>query len=142
MVHDFLQMPLQVDLVTRQKPLKRCSLYESVAGMIHLVLTTRFGEIKCDESFGNELWEHDFENIDNVQAFKDRLSESLRRAISVHEKRLTDVKINIGFEQVLTTLYNRRVRQRIEINLEGVLSKTNEEFTYHDVFFTGPLSYF
>jgi len=142
MANDFLQIPFQVELVTRQKHLKRCSLSESVAGMIHLITITRFGENKQDESFGNELWENDFETIDNIQAFKEKLSESLLKAVIRHEKRLTAIKVGVGFEQVLTTVYNRRIRQRIQITIEGTLCKTNEQFTHHEVFFMGPLSYY
>jgi len=142
MANDFLQIPVQTDLVTRKKQLKRCSLNESVAGMMHLITVTHFGENKQDESFGSELWEYDFENIDNVQAFKEKLSGSLLKVITQHEKRLNAVRVNIGFDQVLTTVYNRRVKQRISIGIEGTLRKTNEPFTHHEVFFMGPLSYY
>jgi phage baseplate assembly protein W len=142
MANDFLQIPLQTDLIARQKRLSRCSLYDSVAAMIHLIAITHFGEYKQDDSFGNELWEYDFETIDNAQVFKEKLSESLEQTIIQHEKRLHGIKVSVGFDQVLTTVYNRRVRQRIQIAIEGTLRKTNEPFAYHEVFFMGPLSYF
>jgi hypothetical protein len=142
MTNDFLQLPINAELITGQKRLKHCSLNESVTGMMHLIIITHFGENKQDESFGNELWEHDFVTIENIQAFKEKLSGSLQRAVIQHEKRLADVKVGIGFDQVLTTVYNRRVRQRIHINIEGTLRKTNESFTHQEVFFMGPLSYY
>jgi len=142
MANDFLQIPLQLGLLTSQKQLKRCSLYESVSGMIRLITSTHFGENKQDITFGNELWEYDFENIDNIQAFKEKLSESLQKSVARHERRLSSVKVGIGFEQVLTTIYNRRIRQRIQITIEGTLRKTNEPFTHQEVFFMGPLSYY
>ena len=142
MAFDFLQIPLQADLITRQKEVKRCSLNESISGIIHLITITHFGENRQDESFGNELWEHDFETIDNVQAFKEEVSASLQKAISSHEQRLLDIRVSIGFEQVLTTVYNRRIRQRIQISINGTIRKTNEPFTHQEVFFMGPLSYY
>lgn len=142
MAKDFLQIPLQAGLVTRQKELKRSTLTESVADMIRLITITHFGENKQDESFGNELWENDFETIDNVQAFKEKLAESLQVAVTQHERRLSGIKVNVGFEQVMTTVYNRRVRQRIQITIEGTLRKTNEPFIHNEVFFMGPLSYY
>ncbi len=142
MANDYLQIPLQLGLVTRQKQLKRCSLSDSVAGMIHLIAVTHFGESKQDESFGNELWEFDFETIDNAQAFKERLAGSLGDAIVKHEKRLGSVKVNVGFDQVVTTVYKRRVRQRIQITVQGTLRKTNESFIHNEVFYMGPLSYY
>jgi len=142
MANDYLQIPLQLDLVTRQKRLKRCSLSDSVAGMIHLITITHFGENKQEESFGNELWEFDFETIDNAQAFKERLAESLEAAIIEHEKRLSSIKVSVGFDQVVTTVYKRRVRQRIQIGIQGTLRKTNESFNHNEVFYMGPLSYY
>ena len=142
MAKDFLQIPLQTGLITRQKQLKRCSLNDSVADMIRLITTTHFGENKQDDSFGNELWEHDFETVVNIQIFKETMSESLKKAIVQHEKRLNNVKVSIGFEQVMTTVYNRRIRQRIQITVEGTLRKTNEPFSHSEVFFIGPLSYY
>jgi phage baseplate assembly protein W len=142
MTKEFLQLPLQIDLIIRQKQLKRCSLNESVASMMHLIIITRFDENKQDRTFGNELWEHDFETIENTQAFKEELTEALQKTISRHEKRLSDVKVEIGFEQVLTTVYNRRVKQKILVIIEGTLRKTNEKFSYSEEFYTGPLSYY
>jgi len=110
--------------------------------MMHLITITQFGENKHDDSFGNEIWEYDFENIDNIQSFNEILSESLCSAIERHERRLMSVRVDVGFEQVETTAYNRRIRQRIHINIEGILRKTNEPFTHYEVFFMGPLSYY
>jgi len=142
MPKDFLKIPLEVSLVTTQKQLKRSSMSESVAGLIHLVTITQFGENKEDESFGNKLWENDFENITDVQAFKEQMTRSLEATITLHEKRLAHVKVSVAVEQVLTTVTNRRVKQRIQITVEGALRKTNEPFKHREVFFMGPLSYY
>jgi 2,3-bisphosphoglycerate-independent phosphoglycerate mutase len=142
MAKDFLKIPLQFSLVNGQKQLGRCSLSESVADMIRLISITHFGENKQDESFGNELWENDFENIANVQAFKEKLVQSLQGTIITHEKRLSGIKVTVGFEQVMIVLNNRRIRQRVMITVEGTLRKTNEPFKHQEVFFMGPLSYY
>lgn len=142
MANEYLKLPLRADLITGQKQLSRCTLYESVAGMVQLITLSHFDENKEDCSFGNELWEYDFETIDNIQAFKDKLTESIRESVSKHEKRLTAVRVTVGFEQVLTTGYNRRIRQKIHVSIEGTLRKTNEPFAHQEVFFMGPLSYY
>lgn len=142
MAKEFLQLPIQAKLITSQQHLKRCSLNDSIANMIRLICTTHFGENKQDSSLGNELWENDFETVDNIQAFKEKLVESLQNTLIWHEKRLSNIKVNVGFEQVLTTVYKRRVRQRIQITIEGKIRKTNETFKQQEVFFMGPLSYY
>lgn len=142
MADDYLQIPLQPGLVIQRKQLKRCSINDSVSAMVRLITTTHFGENKQDDSFGNELWEHDFETVVNVQDFKESMAETLKAAIIQHEKRLDSVKVSIGFDQVLTKIDNRRIRQRIQIIIEGNLRKTNEPFSHSEVFFIGPLSYY
>lgn len=142
MANEFLQIPLQLNLITGQQHLKRCSLNDSVTNMIRLISTTHYGENKQDDTLGNELWENDFETVNNIQAFKERLSESLQNTLIRHEKRLSNIKVSVGFEQVLTTVYKRRVRQRIQISIEGTIRKTNETFKHQEVFFMGPLSYY
>lgn len=142
MANEYLHIPIQAELITRKKEIKRCSLNDSVVEMVHLVCTTHFGENKEDDSFGNELWEHDFIAIENAQAFKEKISQSVQKAIAQHERRLGNVQVRVDFEQALTTAYNRRVKQRIRINVKGILRKTNEPFSHTEVFFMGPLSYF
>jgi hypothetical protein len=142
MTKDFLKIPLQPALVTQQKQFIRIPLSESVADLIRLITITHFGEYKQDESFGNELWENDFENIVNIQAFKEKLSQSLQQTIIIHEKRLSDIKVRVGIEQVTTIVNNRRIRQKVVIEVEATLRKTNESFYHQEIFFMGPLSYY
>jgi hypothetical protein len=142
MANDYLRLPVQPGIILSQNNLKRCSLAESVSGFIHLIIITRFDENKEDASFGNELWDHDFETIDNIHSFKEKIAESLKSAITEHEKRLTDIRVNIVFEQAMTTVYHRRIKQKIHINIEGTLIKTNESFSHREMFFMGPLSYY
>lgn len=142
MAKDYIKIPIQAGLITSKQEVKRCSLSESVTDMIRLITTTHFGENKQDDSFGNELWEHDFIAIENVQAFKEKVADSLQKAISQHEKRLSNIKVNVRFDQIMTTVYNRRIRQRIQIITNGILRKTNEPFSHTEVFFMGPLSYY
>lgn len=142
MAKEFLQIPLKAEIITSQRELKRCTLSESVADMLHLITTSHFGEYKQDESFGNELWEHDFEAIDNMQVFREQLEGALEKSFKKHERRLNNIKVSVEFEQVLTKIMNRRIKQRIRIHIQGSLKKTNEDFSHKEVFFIGPLSYY
>jgi len=119
-----------------------CSLKESVAGMIHLIATTSFGECKHDESFGCGIWDHDFENISNAEAFKESVKGSMASAIARYEKRIEYVNIDVEIEQVMTMVKRRKIKNRIVLNVKGKLVKTNEDFKYNETFFIGPLSYF
>jgi phage baseplate assembly protein W len=119
----------------------KCSLSESVAGLIHLIAITNFGEYKHDESFGCEIWEHDFENIANTQIFREKLRISIQKTIEKYEPRLTNPKVGIQIDQIDYRVIHRRIKSRIRLKIDANLTMTNEFFTYTDQFFIGPLSY-
>ena len=97
---DFYTIPLKLGDIIEKNEHTRCSLGESVAMMCQLISTSQFGEFKHDDSFGCEIWEHDFENIVNTQLYKDQLKKSIRETIEIHEPRLSDVMVDIQIEQI------------------------------------------
>jgi phage baseplate assembly protein W len=139
---DYYKIPLKLDDVIRKQDLPRQSLKGSVAGMIHLIATSSFGECKHDENFGCDIWNHDFENITNAQVFKESIRESMKEAISRFEKRIEFVNVDIDIEQVVSSIKKRRIKNRILLTVTGKLAMTNEDFVYREQFFIGPLSYY
>lgn len=142
MVAEYYKLPLKLAQVSRKKEPLKCSLYESVADHIHLISITSFGECKHDETFGCEIWEHDFENIANTQLFKEQLKNAIIKTIEKHEPRLTNIRIDILLDQVDYRLTQRRAKSRIVLKVSGTLAMTNEPFNHSEQFFIGPLSYF
>ena len=141
-MNEFYTIPLQLGKVTRKKEIPKCGLPDSVAQMIHLIVTTGFGECKYNPSFGCEIWEKDFENIVNSQLYRENLRKSIQYTIEKQEPRLTGIRVDIQMEQVDYRMFNRRTKSRIRIRITGMLTKTNEPFTFSDQFFIGPLSYY
>jgi phage baseplate assembly protein W len=139
---DYYKIPLKLDQIVRKQDVARCGLKESVAGMIHLIATSNFGECKHDETFGCEIWNHDFENITNAQIFKETVRTSLLEAIGRFEKRIESVHVEIDFEQVLSSIKGRRIKNRILLIVTGKLVMTNEDFVFNEHFYIGPLSYY
>ena len=138
---DYYNLPLRpLDLIEKKEHPK-CTLKESVEHMIKLIITSQFGECKHDNSVGCEIWEHDFENIVNTQLYKDQLKKSIQQTLKKHEPRLSDVRIDIQFEQIESVAGNRRIKSRFSLNIRGSLTMTNETFTFTEQFFVGPLSY-
>ncbi|MCK4746834.1 MAG: GPW/gp25 family protein [Bacteroidales bacterium] len=138
---DYYSLPLNLSDLIGKKESRRCSLSESVSYMCQLITTSRFGEFKHDNSFGCEIWEHDFENIFNTQLYKDQLKKSIQQTIEKHEPRLSDVRADIQIEQIESRVGNRRTKSRIRLQINGSLTRTNEPFTFNEQFFIGPLSY-
>jgi phage baseplate assembly protein W len=139
---DYYKIPLKLDQIVARKDISRCGLKESVAGMIHLIATSNFGECKHDEAFGCEIWNHDFENITNAQIFKENVRISMLEAIAKFERRIEFVHVDIEFEQILSTIKKRRIKNQILLTVTGKLAMTNEDFRYSEHFYIGPLSYY
>ncbi|MEN8115739.1 MAG: GPW/gp25 family protein [Bacteroidota bacterium] len=142
MITDYYKLPLKLGQISQKKEHAKCSLHESVAGMVHLIAITYFGECKHDETFGCEIWEHDFENISNSQKHRERLANSIQKTIVKQEQRLTNISVDIQIEQIDYMMFQRRIQSRIELKVKGTLVSTNEPFLHEDQFFIGPLSYY
>ena len=142
MTDAYYSVPLNLGDMIRKKEQAGISLKESIAAWIHLLLVTRFGEYKDDESFGCQIWEHDFENITNSQKFKEEVQKSILHSVATHEPRLANIRLDIQIDQVEVLLQNRRIKIRIGIKITGTIRKTNESFVHVESFFIGPLSYF
>ncbi len=139
----FLNNPVRFGAIMRKAETRRVDLKQSIHIMIHLILTTSFGEVKHDPFFGCEIWQFDFENIYNPHSFKEDLKRSLQNSIRKNEKRLTRVNVDLQIEQleITTRIKNKRIKTRILLGVSGLIEKTNEEFVHQEVFFIGPLSY-
>jgi predicted component of type VI protein secretion system len=137
----YYSMPINLGDIINKKEQPRLSLKESISAWIHLLLVTRFGEFKDDQSFGCQIWEHDFENITNSQKFKEELQKSIQQSLIRHEPRLTDIKLEVQIEQTEIVEQNRRIKIKIGIKVRATLKKTNEAFIHLESFYIGPLSY-
>jgi phage baseplate assembly protein W len=139
---EYYDFPLKTSDLSQKKEHPRISLMDSVSRMIHMISITHFGEFKYDESLGCEIWDYDFVNITNYQLFKENIRSSLLQTIADYEPRLSDVRIDVQIQQVEIKVRNRRTKCQITLKVDGMLTKTNEPYTYHENFFIGPLSYY
>lgn len=139
----FLDIPVNFKDIKQKGDVTRISVNNSIHNLIHLIVTTTYGELRHNPTFGCDIWKFDFENIYNLPYFKEEIKKSLRNSILINEKRLTNVNIDLNIEQVEvpTKVSNRRIKIRIVFVVTGVIEKTNETFTHQDRFYIGPLSY-
>ena len=143
MFSSFLNIPVNFKDIKQKSEVPRISVNNSIHNMIHLIVTTTFGEIRHEPSFGCDLWKFDFENIYNLPSFKEDLRKSLRNSILENEKRLVNINVDLQIEQVEvpTKVSNKRIKIRILFTVNGIIEKTNEAFLHQDRFYIGPLSY-
>lgn len=142
MIRDYYKLPLRLGPLSQKQEHPKCTLNDSVADMIHLIAITYFGECKHDETFGCEIWEHDFENISNPQKHREKLITSIQKTIENQEPRLMKISIDVQIEQIDYMMFHRRIKSKIKLKVQARLRSTNEPFLHIDEFFIGPLSYY
>lgn len=130
------------DLIAKQDH-QLCNLKQSIAQHLHLIITTSYGEMPIDESFGCSIWEHDFDNLTSSHKVKELIKTSLQESVEKHEKRIGKVKIDLQISQDEIAAFGNgnRVKKKVTINISGLLMATNERFVYEDCFFMGPFDY-
>jgi phage baseplate assembly protein W len=140
---EYYSLPLQLEAIMQKRDAPKCTLQQSVAQQLHLLLTTGFGEYSANEGFGCNIWEHDFTNLTSGYKLKETIRQSLLQTIRENEKRLGQVKVELQVrqEELIEGIGTHRIRKRMDVTITGVLQLTKEKFTYKDTFFIGPLSY-
>ncbi len=120
-----------------------CSLKDSIAQRIHLILITNLNEFRYDKRFGNLIWDHDFENITNIGAWKDKMAKAVREVVEKFEPRLFNLKTSLELteEEFVTKEKHvlKKIKKRVEIKIEARLKKTNEEFFFRELLYVSPL---
>jgi predicted component of type VI protein secretion system len=138
--NSFYTLPLRLDKIVNRKPVSSCTLQESIAQNIYLLITTGFKELRFDHSYGCRIWEQDFEIMANIK-WKDTLSFSLEETIKTHEKRLKDIKVKIEIEEYkFLNKENTRIKKKLNVKAEGFTVKTNEKFEFMEQIFIAPFS--
>jgi phage baseplate assembly protein W len=135
--------PLTLGIVTKGEEHPKCGLQQSIAQRIHLILITNFKEFRYDQTFGCLIWEHDFENMPNVTAWKDRMSKATKEVIQKFETRLINHQVQIDItEEEFKTKDNtsiKRIKRRVDVIIKGNIKKTNEQFYFKEVMYVSPV---
>lgn len=125
-------IPLRCGELIRKNPKHpKVKLEESVRRHLYLILITRFGENRCDLTYGCQLWEHDFEHLKSLNDKKHHIENSIKDLLTVHEPRLTEVVVNLNVTEpdIKDPLkLTQKLKKRIEINIKGRLVETNKSF--------------
>ncbi|WP_415325647.1 GPW/gp25 family protein [Chryseobacterium sp. MMS23-Vi53] len=138
----YYKIPIDFGAITERKDAEKISIDNSIAQQIFLIATTSLDECKFDESFGSEIWEMDFDLLKSDNQLREFITNSLKKAIVAHEKRLqlSDVDVYIHDENI-GRLGKKRMKKRVNIAVKGMVLETNRPFLFQNSFFVGPLSY-
>lgn len=143
MAEQYLTLPLELNTLSQKKQHKRCSLRQSIAQNLHLILTTSFGEMAVDPNFGSSIWESEFSNITLNGRKKEAILQKLFESIKSYEQRIEHCKIVLNIEQdkIVSSVRNDQMKRKLIIQISASLKLTNEPIVYRDSFFIAPLSY-
>jgi phage baseplate assembly protein W len=123
--------------------LEQCSELESIDQFLAAILSTRIGEHGFNHLFGSRLWEMDFENVESKSVWEEKFIEYATEAIIEHEKRLTNIEVQINVKDVLredNVIQGFSVRKQVDIIIIGTVVSTNRKHGFKHVFYMGPLT--
>jgi len=140
-----LKLPIDTKYFFRSLSLQKCSLEESIASHIHIILTTSFGECKFDENYGCEIWESEFEHSQISKIWIDKMALNIQSNLENYESRIHKTKIEAQIKEV--ELENRvsdkqmvRLQKCLIIKVKAKLVETNEDFYFSDKIFISPFA--
>lgn len=138
---EYLKLPVRFAGFFEKQKLSTCSLLDSIYRNLHLLITTVKGESKCDEKFGAEFWDNDYDIHLTNDARKEIITTSLKQQISLYEKRITNVSVDVVVKLSNMLLNGAEIqRRKVEITIKGKIIRSMEPFTFQTGFFIGPLT--
>jgi len=143
MNNNYYKLPINAEALVNSKSHDTCDLSNSIANNIHLISTSYFGECSFDDTYGCSIWNIDFDNLKSTNKLKSIIEESLYNSLKRHEKRLSKLSITVKIrqEEINFNGQNNRIKKRVDIVVKGKIKKIDENFSYVEYFFIGPLSY-
>ncbi|MFN0030919.1 MAG: GPW/gp25 family protein [Flavobacteriales bacterium] len=143
---NYYKFPINFSRLMNKGELPVCGLEKSIAQNIYLILTSEFGEYRFDESYGCSVWDHDFENIVAVHAWKDRMAQSIKQSLMRHEERLQNIVVRIDIGQEEKAFEGRshinRIKKCVDITVSGIIASTNQNFPpYTQRLYISPFSF-
>ena len=137
---NYLKLPLKFDSFFEKKKLDRCTLKDSIARNIHLLITTQLEENNQDYNYGSQFWDHDYDIHMTNAIRREMILTTLKKQLQKYEKRLVKpiVEVNVIQKEYRLT-NNLQLRRRVEIAVSGQLTRSNEPFRFQTGFFIGPM---
>ena len=135
----YYRLPLDLAGLLERQQLPRCSMQESIAQHLYLMLTTYFGESRYEPEFGCQVWEQDFEAMTTIR-WKDNVQRSVEQSIRAYEPRLRRARVQVAVTDFELRNVAQRIRKRLEVTVHAALHHTDEPFAFQASLFVAPLS--
>ena len=96
---DYLKLPLRFEKFFEKQRLPVCTIRDSIARNLHLLITTASDENKLDERYGSLFWDNDYDIHLSNDGRRELVLESLQQQIALYEKRLVNVAVKVSVKQ-------------------------------------------
>lgn len=136
----FLKLPLKFKSFFNDGRIDRCTIKESIARNLHLLITTMQGENLQNDYYGSKFWDDDYDIHLSSDDRKEKIKNSIKEQIDKFELRLEQVEIEANIKQSeVFRQQGSQLRYRLELIVRGLLVRTKEPFVFKTGFFLGPL---
>jgi len=123
--------------------IKVCSLAESIAQNIMLLITTKQGENRYDDEYGNAVWNIEFDNKASNVLWEEIFTASLAKLLSEYETRIEYpiIKVHTSYvEHTYKTKSFSEVKKKAAIGINARLTESGERFSFSTEIFLSPMS--
>ena len=141
-MQDYLKLPLKFEQFFDKNKLDTCSIKDSIARNLHLLITTFLGENKQDPQYGSQFWDNDYDIHLSNDRRREIVIQSLKTQIASYEKRLINVSVDVNIKQAeFKSNTGVQLRRKVGIIISGLVARSKEPFRFHTRFFIAPLSF-
>lgn len=120
-----------------------CTMEESIAQNLMLLITTKQGENRFDHQYGNAIWDIDFENTTSEGEWERIFRQSIEEGIVRYEPRIcqSEVKVRVAYlEQSSAARKSTDIRKKASIHIKALLTESREIYQFATEIFLSPLA--
>ena len=99
MKYEYFKLPIPFSEILSRKEIEKTNIRFSINQKIQLILLTYFGECRYNPKFGCVVWEYDFTNVSNENAWRDLVVGSLTETLVSNEPRLQNISIKVNIKE-------------------------------------------
>lgn len=144
MINKNYRMPFNPEkLIEENGTMEMCSLAESIAQHLMLLITTKKKENRYDFNYGNDVWDFEFENAVTTVEWESIFVESMKNQIAKYEPRIIAPKIDVNVlyvEHTYDTKSYSEIKKKAKIAINAKLTETGENFSFSTELFLSPMS--
>jgi hypothetical protein len=139
------KIPMNFNEFFNTRRFQQCTIQESIASYVHLLVITTYEEFEFDPAFGCDIWDFEFEHQQSTRIWVEQLGRKIREILEKYESRLTNIHVKaaitqVEFEHKEGINVSKRLKKKLHLQLTARLSSTNESFRFEDNILLSPFS--